>query len=127
MSTSPANAATNVPINQAVSATFSEAINPLTITTATFGLTGPGGVTVTGTVTYDAVNFIATFTPTASLAGSSVYTATVTDGATDLAANPLGTTGAPIRGVLPPVSLSFPHRSIWDQRLSSAASAALPG
>jgi hypothetical protein len=113
VSTSPANAATDVPINQAVSATFSEAMNPLTITTATFGLTGPGGVMVTGTVTYDAVNFIATFTPTASLAGNSVYTATVTDGATDLAGNPLGTTGAPnpwsfttgVVAVPPPVNL----------------------
>jgi hypothetical protein len=95
VTTSPANAPTNVPISQAVNATFSEAMNPLTITTATFGLTGPGGAAIAGTVTYDAVNFIATFTPTASLAGSSVYTATVTDGATDLAGNPLGTTGAP--------------------------------
>jgi hypothetical protein len=92
--TAPANTATDVPINQAVSATFSEAMNPLTITTATFGITGPGGVAVAGTVTYDAVNFIATFTPTASLAGNSAYIATVT-GATDLAGNPLGTTGAP--------------------------------
>jgi hypothetical protein len=95
VTTSPANAATDVPISQAVNATFSEAMNPLTITTATFGLTGPGGAKVTGTVTYDAVNFIATFIPTALLAGNSVYTATVTAGATDLAGNPLGTTGAP--------------------------------
>ena len=67
VSTVPANAATNVPLNQAVSATFSEAMNPLTITTATFQLTGPGGTAVVGTVSYDAVNFIATFTPTAPL------------------------------------------------------------
>jgi hypothetical protein len=92
VTTSPANTAPNVPINQAVSATFSEAMDPLTITVE---LTGPGGTTITGTVTYDAVNFIATFTPTASLTGNSAYTATVTDGATDLAGNPLGTTGAP--------------------------------
>jgi hypothetical protein len=94
VTTSPANAATNVPINQAVSATFSEAMDPLTITTSTFGLTGPGGAAVIGTVTYDAVNFIATFTPAASLAGNSAYIATIT-GATDLAGNPLGTAGAP--------------------------------
>ena len=113
VSTIPANAATNVPINQAVSATFNEAMNPLTITTATFGLTGPGGTTVTGTVTYDAVDFIATFVPTASFTANSAYTATVTAGATDLAGNPLGTTGAPnpwgfITGVIvipPPVNL----------------------
>ena len=95
VSTVPANAATNVPINQAVSAAFSKAMDPLTISTATFGLTGPGGAAVTGTVSYDSVNFIATFTPAVSLAGDSVYIATVNDGATDLAGNPLGTTGAP--------------------------------
>lgn len=95
VSTAPANAATDVPLNQAVSATFTEAINPLTITTATFQLTGPGGAAVAGTVSYDAINFIATFTPTVPLTASSTYTATITSGATDVAGNPLGTTGAP--------------------------------
>jgi hypothetical protein len=94
VSTVPANAATNVPLNQAVSATFTEAMNPLTITTGTFQLTGPGGAVV-GTVSYDAINFIATFTPTAPLIASSSYIATITNGATDLAGNPLGNTGAP--------------------------------
>ena len=93
--TNPANGADGVAINQTVSATFSEAMDPLTITTATFGLTGPGGVPVGGTVAYDAINFIATFTPAASFATGSAYIATVTAGATDLAGNPLGTTGAP--------------------------------
>ncbi len=95
VSTVPANAATGVPLNQAVSATFTEAMNPLTITTATFQLTGPGGTAILGTVSYDAINFIATFTPTALLTASSSYTATITNGATDLAGNPLGNTGAP--------------------------------
>ena len=95
VSTVPANAATDVPLNQAISATFTEAINPLTITTATFQLTGPGGTAIAGTVSYDAINFIATLTPTVPLTASSSYTATVTDGVTDLAGNPLGTTGAP--------------------------------
>jgi hypothetical protein len=94
VATVPANAASNVPINQAVNAAFSKAMDPLTITTATFGLTGPGGVAVTGTVAYDAVDFIATFTPTAPLAGNSPYMATITAGVTDLEGNPLGTTGA---------------------------------
>jgi hypothetical protein len=95
VSTVPSNAATNVPLNQAVSATFTEAMNPLTITTATFTLAAPGGVPVVGTVSYDAIDFIATFTPAAPLIASTTYTATVTNGATDLAGNPLGTTGAP--------------------------------
>ena len=95
VSTVPANSATNIPLNQTVSATFTEAMNPLTITTATFTLTGPGGTAIAGTVSYDAINFIATFTPTAALTNSTTYTATVTAGATDLAGNPLGNTGAP--------------------------------
>ena len=95
VSTTPANTATDVPLNQAVSATFSEAMNPLTITTGTFTLTGPGGITVAGTVAYDAIDFIATFTPTAPLIASTTYTATVTNGVTNLAGVPLGTTGAP--------------------------------
>jgi hypothetical protein len=95
VSTVPANAAASVPLNQAVSATFTEAMNPLTITTATFTLAGPGGAAVAGTVSYDAINFIATFTPTAALTASTTYIATITSGATDLAGNPLGNTGAP--------------------------------
>lgn len=95
VSTVPANTAADVPLNQAVSATFSEAMNPLTITTGTFTLTGPGGTAIAGTVSYDAINFIATFTPTAPLIASTIYTATVTNGVTNLAGVALGTTGAP--------------------------------
>jgi hypothetical protein len=95
VSTSPANGANSVPINQAVSATFSKAMNPLTINTTTFTVTGPGGTTIAGTIAYNAVNFIATFTPTVSLAANTTYTADVTSGATDLASNPLGSGGLP--------------------------------
>jgi hypothetical protein len=45
------------------------------------------GTPVTGTVTY--VGFLATFTPTANLAASTLYTATVTTGVKDLAGNAL--------------------------------------
>ena len=93
-STIPANAATGVALNQTVSATLTKAMNPLTITTATFQLTGPGGSAIAGTVSYDAVNFIATFTSSALLTASTSYTATITIGATDVNGNPLGTTGA---------------------------------
>jgi hypothetical protein len=95
ISTSPVNGATGVALNQAVSATFSEAMDPLTITTATFQLTGPGSTPIVATVAYDSINFIATLTPSSPLTGSSIYTATVTTGVTDLAGNPLGTGGAP--------------------------------
>lgn len=113
VSTVPANAAINVPLNQSVSATFTKAMNPLTITTATFLLTGPGGTQVSGAVSYDAINFIATLTPKVPLIASSSYIATVTNGVTDMAGNPLGNTGAPnpwnfttgTAAVIPPVIL----------------------
>jgi Ice-binding-like/Bacterial Ig-like domain len=98
VSTVPASGATGVPLNQAVSVTFSEAMNPLTLTTGTFLLyqgTSASGTPIPATITYDAVDFIATLTPTAPLTASTSYTATVTSGATNLAGTPLGTTGAP--------------------------------
>jgi hypothetical protein len=98
VTTVPASAAINVPVNQVVSATFTEAMNPLTLTTSTF-LLYPGssasGTPVPATITYNPVTFIATLTPTNPLVISSFYTATVTNGATDLAGNPLGSTGPP--------------------------------
>ncbi|WP_255483999.1 Ig-like domain-containing protein [Granulicella sp. 5B5] len=93
VSTLPLNGATNVPLTQVVSATFTKAMNPLTINNATFQLT-QGGNQVAATLAYDAVTFIATLTPTVALLPSTSYIATVTSGATDLAGNPLGTTGA---------------------------------
>jgi len=83
-STNPADLAANVVINSAVHATFSEAMDPLSINTASFTVAG-----VTGLVTYDAASRIATFTPASNLAVSTTYTATITTGATDLAGNAL--------------------------------------
>ena len=60
-----------MPINQAVSATFSEAMNPLTLTSSTFQLypgTAATGTPIPERITYDPVNFIATLTPTNPLA-----------------------------------------------------------
>jgi hypothetical protein len=87
-STIPTDTATGVPINQTVNATFSKAMDPATITTANFTVTGPGG-TVTGTVGYVGASQIATFTPVSNLAPSTTYTNTITTGATDLAGNAL--------------------------------------
>ena len=95
VSTVPADLATDVLLNQAVSATFTKAMNPLTITTGTFQLTAPSGPPLDASVTYDPTTFIATLTPSAPLLASTTYTALVTTGATDLDGNPLGDTGAP--------------------------------
>jgi Ice-binding-like/Bacterial Ig-like domain len=96
--TNPASAAPNVLLNQTVNATFSEAMDPVTILapgTFTLAVAGPGGAAVAGNVTYDTVGQIATFTPTANLAATTQYTATITNAATDLAGNPLAAGVAP--------------------------------
>jgi hypothetical protein len=83
LSTIPAAAASTVAVNAAVSATFSEVMNGLTLTNATFTLAGPGVTPVAGAVTYSGST--ATFTPTLVLANSTLYTATITTGAKDAA------------------------------------------
>jgi hypothetical protein len=82
-----ANGATNVPVNTRMGATFSEAMDPHTITTATFSFR-QGTTPVPGTVTYSGVT--AVFTPTNPLSYNTTYTGTITSGgATDLAGNAL--------------------------------------
>ncbi len=83
---SPADLASDVPINRTITATFSEAMDPLTVTAATFTVeqgTAPvaGAVACTGTT--------ATFTPAGDFAAGTSYTATVATGAMDLAGNAL--------------------------------------
>jgi len=85
-STVPVSGAQGVATGSNVTATFSEAMNPLTITTATFTLQ-QGATPVSGTVTYSGTT--ATFTPLNSLLPAAAYTATITNGAQDLAGNAL--------------------------------------
>lgn len=90
--TNPANVATNVVLNTTVSATFSKAMDPLTITafgTFTLSVAGAGGAAVAGNVTYDSASDIATFTPAANLTATTQYTATISSAAKDLAGNAL--------------------------------------
>jgi len=87
--TDPFNTATDVPLNQTITATFSEAMNPSTITVSTFTLTGPGATNVTGTIDYDAISHVASFAPSSVLASNTYYTATITTAAKDLAGNSL--------------------------------------
>ena len=89
VSTVPNDTATDVAVSQTIAATFSEAMNPATITASTFTLTGPGVTPVTGTVAYDVISHIATFAPGSALATNTVYNATITTGAEDLAGNAL--------------------------------------
>ena len=81
VSVTPANGATAVPVASLITARFNKAMNPTTLNTSSFTVTGPAGATVTGTVTYSGTT--ATFTPATLLAPNSMYTATISTGATD--------------------------------------------
>jgi hypothetical protein len=87
MFTNPINAATGVPTNAAITATFSESVDPLTPSSA-FTLT-QGTTAAPGTVSFSGT--IATFTPAAKLGNTLSYTATLTTGIKDLAGNALAT------------------------------------
>jgi hypothetical protein len=89
VSVAPPNGTAGVCPNTVAVATFSEAMNPSTISATTFTLTGPAAAAVTGQVVYDAPDYVATFTPASNLALNTTYTATITTGAQDLMANAL--------------------------------------
>jgi len=66
----------SVALNGSVSATFSQPMDPDTLTTATFTLTG-AAVPVQGSVSY--ANQTVVFRPAAQLASQATFTATITD------------------------------------------------
>ena len=84
----PLGGATGVCQGAVVTATFSKAMNPATITTGTFKLAA-GATAVLGTVSLDSTDTIATFKPTSPLALNTQYTATITTAAQDQFGNGL--------------------------------------
>ena len=93
-STNPIAGAVGVCNNKTINATFSEPMDPLTITTDTFTLAVTAGASVNGVVAYDPLTNIATFNPDADLTGTPAtsYTATIKGGASgvkDVAGNAL--------------------------------------
>lgn len=92
ISTTPLNNSIGVPINTTVTATFNKAMDfPTTINTTTYTLTAPGNIPVAGVVTYSTASNTVTFTPSASLAANTKYTATINTGAKDTMGNALVT------------------------------------
>jgi hypothetical protein len=85
----PIDLATGVCLQKTINATFSEAMDPFSLTTSTLTLKVSGGALAGGTVAYDALSKVATFNPTSDLLANTNYTATVTTGAKDLAGNGL--------------------------------------
>jgi hypothetical protein len=88
-STDPDGGAIGVAIDSEVSATFSEKLKASTISTSTFTVED-GADNIDGTVSLSSDGLTATFTPSADLAYSTEYTATIAGSVTDEAGNQLG-------------------------------------
>jgi hypothetical protein len=86
--TAPTNGATNVPLDQLISVTFNEEMNPETINESSFTLSN-GTSQIPGVVTY--VGTTATITPSALLAPNTTYTARIARTVKDLTGNALQT------------------------------------
>jgi hypothetical protein len=93
LSNTPLNGATNVAQDGSVSATFSEAMDPATITVSTFTLTsGASNLPVSGTVVYADSKVV--FRPAVQLNLDGAYTATITTGAKNPAGGALAANAA---------------------------------
>jgi hypothetical protein len=128
-STDPLNAATGVPYNKKISATFSEAMDSLATTTSfTIANSTLGGIPVTGSVTYSGTT--AVFTPLFNLSPNTTYTATITTGAKDLAGNTLAgnyvwsfTTGSTADVIAPTVISTVPVNNATGVAFNTKVSA----
>src|SRR5205085_4283400 len=90
LSNDPLDLAIDVPRNTGVSATFSEAMDPLSLDTTTFTLTSGAGLTpVSGTVIY--LDSVATFWPSAHLSSGGSFTASISSDVSSAAGVPLAT------------------------------------
>lgn len=103
IATNPASAASDVAITGPITVTFSESIDPTTITTENFTVTGPGSTPVIGTVAYNTASNSAVFTrilhlttpvefhpiPVSNLDADTTYTVSLSSGIKDMAGNAL--------------------------------------
>jgi hypothetical protein len=112
-SVSPANGAAGVDVGSIITATFSEEMDASTITADTF-IVNNSSSDISGTVSYGDKK--ATFTPSANLDFNTIYTATITTVAMDLAGNSIAsaytwsftTESAPITPTPTPTSTPTP-------------------
>jgi hypothetical protein len=120
--TDPTNTATGIILNKSINITFSEAMDPATITSSTITLM-QGTTPVAATVSYTGTT--ATLKLTNNLSPNKVYTGTITTSAKDVAGNALAsiytfsfTTGAAPDVTPPVVSSSDPTNSSTTVALS---------
>ncbi len=127
---SPVDGASGIAVNDAVVATFSEALAPATVSAATATLRNVSGGVVAASVAYNSANRQVTITPNASLAMGTTYTATLTTGITDVAGNNLATnytwsftTAVPVDTTPPAVSSVTPTAGATGVSSATAVSA----
>ncbi len=127
ISTDPINNATAVVLNKTVTATFSTAMDALTINTTNFELK-EGTNIIAGTVSY--LGTTGSFIPTASLTPNTTYTATIKTGAKNLAGTSLAnnytwvfTTQTVSAGPTPSVIATSPLNNATNVSLSSIVTA----
>jgi hypothetical protein len=87
LSTTPANGETEVSTTSGLEIRFSEAMDPSSLNASTILLADSSHNAIMGSVDYS--GGVATFTPSAGLSVSTVYTATATTGVKDIAGNAL--------------------------------------
>jgi Ice-binding-like/Bacterial Ig-like domain len=131
VSTVPTSAATLVPTNTILTATFSKPMDPTALTAAgtfTLDVAGVGGAAVPGTVSY-AGNTV-TLMPTSPLTAATQYTATITTAAQDLTGNALAanyvwsfTSGAGPSTTAPTITLTNPASASSTAPLNGAVNA----
>ena len=115
VATIPSDGSIFVPVTAALTATFSEEIDPATLTATSFTVAG-----ITGTTSYNAATRTATFTPSAPLANNTSYTATITTGVKDVAGNVMAAaktwsfTTIPVETILPAVAATVPNDATFD-------------
>ena len=127
ISTDPFNGENSVALNKVITATFNEAMNATSLNGATF-LLKQGTTTITGIVSYS--NLVASFDPTVDLNPGTVYSATITTGATDAAGNAVlndynwsFTTGFIADGTPPSIILTDPIPSATNVPLNQVVRA----
>ena len=89
ISTVPTDGASGVPVTQVISAVFDRAMDPTTLTSATFYVNRLGGTPLPATVAYSAATYTATLDPLADLEAGATYEVTLTTAVESEADTPL--------------------------------------
>lgn len=90
VATVPEDVAGDVAVDTAITFTFNDTMDPLTVLGAEFELVAPDGGVASGVLAYDATSRTASFLPSVALNGGSTYIGRVLTGVTDAGGNAMG-------------------------------------